>query len=146
MQKRFKTIPLKLLPLEFVLQVPPGYGHGNGYLYANDDSVVYGHYKKGSTASGRHQQQPRSLEPQESEWTNIIPTVSGYNPRNANLFRNSFSYDGNFIFYGLNPSTEYEVIIQAKNREGWSDPNTIFTFTTRSRGKKKLLLIILISI
>ena len=46
---------------------------------------------------------------------------------------NSFTYTGNFVFYGLRPQTEYEVIIQSRNREGWSDPNDIYKFTTRSR-------------
>ena len=50
-------------------------------------------------------------------------------------YHNSFTYTGNFVFYGLTPSTEYEVIIQSRNREGWSDPNDIFRFSTRSKGE-----------
>ena len=51
--------------------------------------------------------------------------------------RDAFTYTGNFVFYGLRPQTEYEVIIQSRNREGWSDPNDIYRFTTRSRGESK---------
>ncbi len=69
----------------------------------------------------------------DSDWTNIIPTISDNRP--SQHHRNSFTYTGNFVFYGLSPATEYEVIIQSKNREGWSDPNDIFKFSTRSRGE-----------
>ena len=55
-------------------------------------------------------------------------------------YHNSFTYTGNFVFYGLTPSTEYEVIIQSRNREGWSDPNDIFRFSTRSKGEVELIL------
>ena len=72
--------------------------------------------------------------PQPSEWTNIIPPIDDSSPNDSQMFRNSFSYTGNFIFYALLPSTEYEVIIQSKNREGWSEPTDIFRFSTRSRG------------
>ena len=51
----------------------------------------------------------------------------------------SFSYTGNFVFYGLTPSTQYEVIIQSRNREGWSDATDIFRFNTRSQGKLRVL-------
>lgn len=67
----------------------------------------------------------------ESDWTNIIPTISDHKPSSS--YKNSFTYTGNFVFYGLKPSTEYEVIIQSRNKEGWADPNDIFKFTTRSR-------------
>ena len=50
------------------------------------------------------------------------------------MIGNSFSYTGNFVFFGLTPSTEYEVIIQSRNREGWSDATDIFRFNTRSQG------------
>jgi hypothetical protein len=49
-------------------------------------------------------------------------------------YRNRFTYTGNFVFYGLTPSTEYEVIIQSRNKEGWSDASDIFRFSTRDRG------------
>ena len=73
----------------------------------------------------------------ESEWTNIIPTIDDRQTRGS-FNSNSFTFTGNFIFYGLKPTTEYEVIIQSRNREGWSDPNDIFRFRTRSRGKRVL--------
>ena len=50
-----------------------------------------------------------------------------------------FTYTGNFVFYGLIPSTEYEVIIQSRNKEGWSEASDIFRFSTRDRGIKWFL-------
>ena len=67
------------------------------------------------------------------EWTNIIPTIE--NPQPSSQYRNRFTYTGNFVFYGLTPSTEYEVIIQSRNKEGWSEASDIFRFSTRDRGK-----------
>ena len=82
---------------------------------------------------------PRFLDSQPSEWTNIIPqipqTSNNKSPYDYQMIGNSFSYTGNFVFFGLTPSTEYEVIIQSRNREGWSDATDIFRFNTRSQGK-----------
>ena len=80
---------------------------------------------------------PRFLDSQPSEWTNIIPQIpntSNKSPYDYQMIGNSFSYTGNFVFFGLTPSTEYEVIIQSRNREGWSDATDIFRFNTRSQG------------
>jgi len=79
---------------------------------------------------------PRFLDSQPSEWTNIIPQIpntSNKSPYDYQIIGNSFSYTGNFVFFGLTPSTEYEVIIQSRNREGWSDATDIFRFNTRSQ-------------
>ena len=74
--------------------------------------------------------------PQPAEWTNIIPTIEDSDRSAASqIYKNSFSYTGNFVFYGLIPSTDYEVIIQSRNKEGWSNASDIFRFSTRSRGK-----------
>jgi hypothetical protein len=69
---------------------------------------------------------------EDPDWTNIIPTIG--DPRPSAHYKNSFTYTGSFVFYGLSASTEYEVIIQSRNKEGWSDPNDIFKFRTRDRG------------
>ena len=45
------------------------------------------------------------------------------------------THQGEFTFFGLDPNSEYEVIIQSRNREGWSDPSEIFKFRTRNEGK-----------
>ena len=45
------------------------------------------------------------------------------------------TYNGHFLFTGLEADTEYEIIIQSRNTEGWSDPAEIFKFTTRSKGQ-----------
>ena len=85
---------------------------------------------------------PRFLDSQPSEWTNIIPQIpqrKDQNPNDYTMIGTSFSYTGNFVFYGLTPSTQYEVIIQSRNREGWSDATDIFRFNTRSQGKLRIL-------
>ena len=69
---------------------------------------------------------------QPVEWTNIIPTIDDLRP--SSHFRNSFTYTASFVFYGLTPSTEYEVIIQSRNKEGWSNASDIFKFSTRDKG------------
>ena len=104
--------------------------------YGNGQASPYGQYHHTNANSQQHHQ-PQS----GSDWTNIIPTLSD-STHNANAhaqrpFKNSFTYTGNFVFYGLAPSTEYEVIIQSRNGDGWSDPNDIFRFRTRSRGKQR---------
>ena len=84
---------------------------------------------------------PRFLDSQPSEWTNIIPQIpqrKDQNPNDYTMIGTSFSYTGNFVFYGLTPSTQYEVIIQSRNREGWSDATDIFRFNTRSQGKLRV--------
>merc|ERR1712241_212010 len=86
---------------------------------------------------GRRAASASSSANSESDWTNIIPTISDNRP---SQYHNSFTYTGNFVFYGLTPSTEYEVIIQSRNREGWSDPNDIFRFSTRSKDYNPLEL------
>ncbi len=63
--------------------------------------------------------------------------MGGRNNNNNNRRgSNAFTYTGNFVFYGLVKDTEYEVIIQSRNREGWSDPNDIYRFKTRETGEK----------
>ena len=44
------------------------------------------------------------------------------------------TFVGSFHFFDLEPDTEYEVIIQSRNAEGWSDPSPIFKFATQSKG------------
>eukprot|EP00093_Oithona_nana_P010757 10757.XXX_265016_286838_1 [CDS] Oithona nana genome sequencing. len=73
----------------------------------------------------------KSYSKQPIEWTNIIPQIE--NPHPTSQFANRFTYTGNFVFYGLDASTEYEVIIQSRNKEGWSDASDIFRFSTRDR-------------
>eukprot|EP00090_Calanus_glacialis_P003808 TRINITY_DN12843_c0_g1_i2.p1 TRINITY_DN12843_c0_g1~~TRINITY_DN12843_c0_g1_i2.p1 ORF type:complete len:446 (-),score=143.17 TRINITY_DN12843_c0_g1_i2:65-1402(-) len=53
-----------------------------------------------------------------SDWTNIIPTME----QKDNMFT--------FTFPSLTPDTDYEVIIQTRNREGWANPSNIFKFKT----------------
>ena len=46
-----------------------------------------------------------------------------------------FRYDGvvfkgSFTFYALEPGSKYEVRVQAKNEEGWSERGRSFMFST----------------
>ncbi|XP_023342737.1 limbic system-associated membrane protein [Eurytemora carolleeae] len=68
--------------------------------------------------------------PKHTEWTNIIPTLGS---RQLIGVKSSFTFTGSFAFFGLDPDTHYEVIIQSRNREGWSDPSQIFKFSTRAQ-------------
>jgi len=60
----------------------------------------------------------RSNKDELSDWTNVILT----NKQERNM--------SSFTFTELTPSTEYEVIIQSRNKEGWSEPSHIFQFRT----------------
>jgi len=102
----------------------------NSPHYGNDA------YQFASTKTGRSS--PGFYTKQPIEWTNIIPTID--NPQPSSQYRNRFTYTGNFVFYGLTPSTEYEVIIQSRNKEGWSEASDIFRFSTRDRDYNPLEL------
>jgi hypothetical protein len=100
------------------------------FLFQQSYGKTSAYAQYGRTTTNQQQQQQQNPD---SDWTNIIPTISDAHP--TQHYRNSFTYTGNFVFYGLTPATEYEVIIQSRNKEGWSDPNDIFRFSTRSRGE-----------
>ena len=65
------------------------------------------------------------------DWTNIIPTMNT-DPMTGSS--SGIRFSGSFKFFGLEPDTGYEVIIQTRNKKGWSDPSNIFKFRTRSTG------------
>ncbi len=44
---------------------------------------------------------------------------------------------GSYMFYALEPHSQYEVVIQGQNRWGWAQNSEPFVFTTRSTGKRK---------
>ena len=60
------------------------------------------------------------------DWTNmIIPSVE--------ISRtNTVTYNLQFSLHSLTERTSYEVIIQTRNRVGWSPSSEIFLFTTSS--------------
>jgi len=70
-----------------------------------------------------------------SDWTNIIPTL---NDGHAMTSVSGLTYKGHFTFFGLAPGSDYEVIIQTRNKEGWADPSPIFKFTTRPKNSSPL--------
>ena len=39
-------------------------------------------------------------------------------------------FQGSFTFYGLQPGSIYQVLVRAKNEEGWSDKGKPFQFST----------------
>ena len=68
------------------------------------------------------------------DWTNIVPTINTKKQKD-NIFI--------FTFHDLSPDSEYEVIIQTRNKEGWADPSHIFKFRTKAKGKLDFLTIFL---
>ena len=56
---------------------------------------------------------------EDMDWTNIIPTLELKQ-------REKYSFN----FHQLKEDTDYDVIVQTRNREGWSEPSNIFTFST----------------
>ena len=47
------------------------------------------------------------------------------------------SQRGSYMFYALEPNSQYEVVIQSQNRWGWSENSDPFFFSTRANGKIK---------
>ena len=39
------------------------------------------------------------------------------------------------MFYALEPNSKYEVVVQSKNKWGWSQTSKPFFFSTRATGK-----------
>jgi len=118
-------LPIEEYRILYRVDAPPTFGTQNGYhtyTSASDNE------SRGGRAEGKQQ-----VQPGPAEWTNIIPTIDDPARTAAQVYKNSFSYTGNFVFYGLLPSTDYEVIIQSRNKEGWSNASDIFRFSTRSR-------------
>ena len=56
---------------------------------------------------------------EDMDWTNIIPILDLKQ-------REKYSFN----FHQLREGTKYDVIVQTRNREGWSEPSKIFTFST----------------
>ena len=46
-------------------------------------------------------------------------------------------YSGNHVFENLEPDTEYEVRVRAKNRFGWTEGDTAFRFRTSLHGERR---------
>ena len=46
---------------------------------------------------------------------------------------------GSYMFYALEPKSQYEVVIQSQNQWGWSENSDPFFFSTRANGKKRLI-------
>ena len=42
---------------------------------------------------------------------------------------------GSYMFYALEPNSKYEVVVQSKNKWGWSQTSNPFFFNTRATGK-----------
>ena len=50
------------------------------------------------------------------------------------------SQRGSYMFYALEPNSQYEVVIQSQNRWGWSENSDPFFFSTRANGKIKNII------
>jgi len=58
----------------------------------------------------------------EGDWTNVI--IPG------DLSNSGFTHLRSYLISGLLPESEYECLVQARNRFGWSDASRLFTFFT----------------
>lgn len=58
----------------------------------------------------------------EGDWTNVIIPGDLSNP--------GFTHLRSYLISGLLPESEYECLVQARNRFGWSDASRLFTFFT----------------
>jgi hypothetical protein len=58
----------------------------------------------------------------EGDWTNVI--IPG------DLSSPGFTHLRSYLISGLLPESEYECLVQARNRFGWSDASRLFTFFT----------------
>jgi len=58
----------------------------------------------------------------EGDWTNVI--IPG------DLSNLGFTHLRSYLISGLLPESEYECLVQARNRFGWSDASRLFTFFT----------------
>ena len=62
----------------------------------------------------------------EGDWTNVII------PGDMNNL--GFTHLRSYLISGLLPESEYECLVQARNRFGWSDASRLFTFFTSTKG------------
>ena len=64
----------------------------------------------------------------EGDWTNVII------PGDMNNL--GFTHLRSYLISGLLPESEYECLVQARNRFGWSDASRLFTFFTSTKGER----------
>ena len=64
----------------------------------------------------------------EGDWTNVIIPGDMNNP--------GFTHLRSYLISGLLPESEYECLVQARNRFGWSDASRLFTFFTSTKGDR----------
>ena len=80
----------------------------------------------------------------KNRWHNIIiPDLNlQENSKSAKLLKpfvieqtTMLKQGGSYTFFALEPSTKYQVQIQARNKHGWGSFSEEFLFMTRSRGR-----------
>ena len=69
----------------------------------------------------------------EGDWTNVI--IPG------DVTAPGFTHLRSYLISGLLPESEYECLVQARNRFGWSDASRLFTFFTSTKGKSGMRFI-----
>ena len=62
----------------------------------------------------------------EGDWTNVI--IPG------DVTAPGFTHLRAYLISGLLAESEYECLVQARNRFGWSDASRLFTFFTSTKG------------
>ena len=66
----------------------------------------------------------------EGDWTNVIIPGDATAP--------GFTHLRSYLISGLLAQSEYECLVQARNRFGWSDASRLFRFYTSSGGTRQL--------
>ena len=91
----------------------------------------------------KHFPQDRTTVYQEnSTWSNLMLSIQPDETANKDWDRTSFHrqrreyHVHSHLFQNLDADSRYEVIIQSKNKFGWSEPTKSFIFSTRLRGQK----------
>lgn len=85
-----------------------------------------------------HRDRDKAVPSYRNDWTNIIPTMKN---RNSRLRYDGVIFKGSFTFFGLEAGSKYEVRIQARNEEGWSERGRSFMFTMPEFDMEEKLLL-----
>lgn len=89
--------------------------NNNFHYFSLQDDLGFHH---GLTSKGNN------VHVSGSDWTNIII------PGNANNAHDEFHHEKTFLLTDLLPDSQYECLVQAKNRYGWSEASRIHRFNT----------------
>jgi len=73
------------------------------------------------------------LEVTGSDWTNIIiPGGAALNGKESFSLSNTFHHQKEFVLTDLAEEAQYECLVQARNKYGWSEASRIHNFYTHN--------------